>query len=46
MSNSSELSFLKYYQYLDDPRIPGMISYPLDEILVLTLCAVICGAND
>lgn len=27
-------------------RIPGMVTYPLDEILVSTLVGVVCGADD
>ncbi|WP_159732638.1 ISAs1 family transposase [Methylosinus sp. Ce-a6] len=29
-----------------DHRIPGMVTYPLDEILLTTLVGVICGADD
>ena len=29
-----------------DHRIPGMVTYPLDEILLATLVGVVCGADD
>lgn len=30
---------------LEDPRREGSVDYPLEEIIVLTICAVICGAD-
>lgn len=30
---------------LEDPRYEGSTDYPLDEIIILTVCAVICGAD-
>ncbi|PWB95638.1 hypothetical protein C5689_00525 [Methylosinus sporium] len=29
-----------------DHRIPGMVTYPLDEILLTALVGVVCGADD
>src|SRR5580700_8863619 len=37
--------FLKHFKDLKDPRQPGKISYPLDEILLLCLFAVLAGAE-
>jgi predicted transposase YbfD/YdcC len=37
--------FLKHFKDLKDPRQPGKISYPLDEILLLCLLAVLAGAE-
>jgi predicted transposase YbfD/YdcC len=37
--------FLKHFNDLQDPRQPGKISYPLDEILLLCLLAVLAGAE-
>ena len=34
-----------YFADLGDPRRQGSIDYPLHEIVVLTICAVICGAD-
>lgn len=37
--------FLKHFANMDDPRQAGKILYPLDEIFLLVLCAVISGAD-
>jgi len=40
------LGFLDHMRTIPDHRIPGMVSYPLDEILLATLTGVVCGADD
>ena len=37
--------FLNHFNDLRDPRQRGKIMYPLDEILLLTLLAVLAGAE-
>src|SRR3954469_4490558 len=37
--------FLSHFKDLQDPRQPGKVSYPLDEILLLCLLAVLAGAE-
>lgn len=37
--------FLSYFKDLSDPRQRGKITYPLDEILLLCLLAVLAGAE-
>lgn len=37
--------FLKYFSDLPDPRQPGKVTYPLDEVLLLCLLAVLAGAE-
>jgi hypothetical protein len=37
--------FLSHFKDLEDPRQPGKITYPLDEILLLCLLAVLAGAE-
>lgn len=37
--------FLKHFSSIDDPRQEAKIIYPLDEIFLLVLCAVISGAD-
>src|SRR3954462_710052 len=37
--------FLRYFKDLKDPRQQGKVSYPLDEILLLCLLAVLAGAE-
>lgn len=39
-------SFLDHICDLEDPRIPGMVSYPLDEVLLTALVGLICRAED
>lgn len=45
MEKSKLDSFLEYFSNLEDPRINRKKLYPLDEILLVVLCAVICGAE-
>jgi len=40
------LGFLDQMRNVPDHRIPGMTTYPLDEVLLSTLVAVVCGADD
>jgi predicted transposase YbfD/YdcC len=40
-----ELSFVSYFAELPDPRVNRTRKHRLDDILVITLCAVICGAD-
>jgi predicted transposase YbfD/YdcC len=42
---TSELSFVRYFADLPDPRVDRTKWHRLDDILVITLCAVICGAD-
>ena len=37
--------FLNHFNDLPDPRQRGKIVYPLDEVLLLTLLAVLAGAD-
>jgi predicted transposase YbfD/YdcC len=41
-----QLSFLEHFSKLPDFRISGMVTYPLNEVLMSTLVGVICGAED
>ena len=40
------LGFLDHMRVVPDRRIPEMVTYPLDEILLVTLAGVVCGADD
>jgi predicted transposase YbfD/YdcC len=40
------LSFLAHFSVLADHRISGLVTYPLDEILLSTLTGLVCGAQD
>jgi hypothetical protein len=35
---------IEHFSSLEDPRCPGKITYPLLDILAITVCAVIAGA--
>lgn len=40
------VSFLYHIRDLEDPRIPGMVLYPLDEVLLTVLVGLLCRAED
>jgi predicted transposase YbfD/YdcC len=40
------LSIQKHFEQLPDPRGGNALLHPLIDIVVIALCAVICGAND
>ena len=37
--------FLKHFASMDDPRQEAKVTYPLDAVFLLVLCAVISGAD-
>jgi predicted transposase YbfD/YdcC len=41
-----DISFLSYFSKLSDPRIKGLTTYPLQEIILMTLCGVLSGCDD
>ena len=45
MEKSRIDTFLEHFRNLKDPRINRKKLYPLDEILLVSICAVICGAE-
>jgi predicted transposase YbfD/YdcC len=42
---SDALPFVRYFADLPDPRVDRTKRHRLDDILVITLCAVVCGAD-
>ena len=40
------IDFLTHFSTLNDPRQQTKLLYPMAEVLLLTLCAVLSGAND
>jgi predicted transposase YbfD/YdcC len=42
---NGKLDFLDHFSALADPRQSIKVLYPLEEVLLLTLCAVLCGAD-
>lgn len=45
MSPNKQPAFLYHFEQLKDPRIDRKKLYPLSEILLIVLCASICGAQ-
>ncbi len=45
MSNVISISILKFFAQLNDPRQTAKVLYPLPEIILVALCAAICGAD-
>lgn len=41
----TEVKFLDYFKELKDPRIDRKKLYPIEEMLLITICGVICGAD-
>jgi DDE_Tnp_1-associated len=39
-------SRLEHFSKIEDPRIGGLITYPLHEIILVTLCATLSGCDD
>lgn len=45
MEIAQSLGFLDHFSALSDPRQAGKVLYPLDEIMLLVLCAEVAGAE-
>ncbi|MDO9141830.1 MAG: transposase family protein [Methylobacter sp.] len=46
MKTHTTAVILKHFSSIPDPRINRKKLHKLDDIFFITLCAVICGAND
>lgn len=46
MSKASGLSIEACFSDLDDPRVVGRCAHKLMDILVIAICAMLCGAED
>jgi hypothetical protein len=44
--DTHSIDFLAHFLTLPDPRQQTKLLYPMAEVLLLTLCAVLSGAND
>ena len=40
-----EESFLDYFEDIEDPRVGANTRYSASEVLLVALCAIICGAD-
>lgn len=45
MKAREKFGFLDYFDDLEDPRVNRTKIYPLNEILFIVICAIICGAD-
>ncbi|MGM0706032.1 MAG: ISAs1 family transposase [Bacteroidota bacterium] len=43
--SASPPALIDYFADLDDPRRENSTDYPLHEIIIITICAVVCGAD-
>ena len=44
-THQPKIGFLEHFSILEDGRQQSKVQFPLDEVLLLVLCAVISGAN-
>jgi predicted transposase YbfD/YdcC len=45
MENLPQISLQRLFEDMDDPRVVGRCTYPLGEVVVIAVCAVLCGAE-
>jgi predicted transposase YbfD/YdcC len=45
MAERLTISIIEHFGDMPDPRQQAKVLYPLSEIILLTLCAIICGAD-
>ena len=45
MNAKEKFGFLDYFDDLEDPRVNRTKVYPLNEVLFIVICAIICGAD-
>ena len=46
MGKESSVSIIDHFLELDDPRVNRKKEHLLIDIVVITICAVICGSDD
>jgi len=45
MDELPRISLTRLFEDMDDPRVVGRCSYPLVEVVLIGICAVLCGAE-
>lgn len=45
MSDLPKISLTRLFEEMDDPRVVGRCTYPLAEVVIIAICAVLCGAE-
>jgi predicted transposase YbfD/YdcC len=46
MSQTAIVNLQEHFSIVEDPRVEYLVDHNLSEMLVIAICAVICGAND
>ena len=46
MSERLPIAIVEHFEDMPDPRQRAKVLYPLSEIILTTICAIICGADD
>ncbi|MBZ0300175.1 MAG: ISAs1 family transposase [Anaerolineae bacterium] len=45
MKDLPKISLTRLFEDMDDPRVVGRCTYPLVEVALIGICAVLCGAE-
>lgn len=45
MEDLPRISLQRLFEDMDDPRVVGRTTYPLVEVVMIAICAVLCGAE-
>ncbi len=45
MNSDNDRSIAKHFATLTDPRIQGRTAHKLTDIIIVSICAVVCGAD-
>lgn len=45
MENLPKISLTRLFEDMNDPRVVGRCTYPLVEVVLIGICAVLCGAE-
>lgn len=45
MDDLPKISLTRLFEDMDDPRVVGRCTYPLVEVVLIGICAVLCGAE-
>lgn len=46
MSQTATVTIQEHFSIVEDPRVEYLVDHNLSEMIVIAICAVICGAND
>ena len=46
MSQAAIVTIQEHFSIVEEPRVEYLVEHNLSEMIVIAICAVICGAND